>query len=140
MNQFLKETQKAIDKELEKQQSEGKKIIIQAHQSVVNKSPWNTSYFRANHFLTVNSPTDKTLLRPDEISTQRGFYNSATGDLLNGTKSAVLKLDLFKVNTIYIQNNLDYADRLEAGWSTQNSAMYGQTEVIVKRLLNQRIK
>lgn len=140
MKQFLAETNKAIEKELEKQKSEGKKIILEAHQSVINLSPIDTSYFRANHFLTVNSPTDKTLLKDSEIVKQKGFYKNVVADLVAGTQSTVLKLNLFKVNTIYIQNNLKYADFLEGGGSKQNSAMYGKTEQIVKRLLNQKIK
>lgn len=137
---FLRDTNKKIEKELEKQQSEGKKIIIEAHQSVINLSPYDTSYFKANHFLSVNRPIKKTLLKSDEVVKQKGFYESTVNDLISGTESTVLGLNLFKVNTIYIQNNLDYADRLEAGWSSQSSAMYGKTEQKIKRLLNQRIK
>ena len=142
-NQFFKETQKAIEKELEKQQSEGKKIVLEAHQLIIKFSPVSTGYFRANNFLTVNQPTPKTLLSEDEISDVKNFYSGAANELVAGVQDRVGGLNLFKTNKIFIQNNLKYADALESGHSklaTGTAAIYGRTEQIIKGRLDKKIK
>ena len=128
MNQFLKETQKQIDKELDKQKSAAKKILITAYDSIVNGSAVDTGLFRTSHIISLNK------------------FNDTVPTVKNDSQIAISRASLgaFKFNDgdfFVIQNNLAYAEALEGGSSKQQApALYGKTEVIVKRLLNQRIK
>ena len=128
MKSFLEQTNKAIAKELEKQKSEGKKIVITAYDAIVNLSPVDTSLFRTSNIITYNS-IDDTIIK--DVNNARETANKA-------------QVGGFKFNNgdvIRIINNSVYGDRLEAGHSKQApSGIFGVTEQRVKRLLNKKIK
>lgn len=128
IKQFLEQTNKAIEKELEKQESEGKKIVITAYDAIVNGSAIDTGLFRTSHIISYNKLNSEIPTNPDvgRISTSK------------------LSVGAFKFNNgdfIAIQSNLSYSEALEGGSSKQQPpALYGRTREQVKRLLNQRIK
>lgn len=127
MQQFLKETNQAIEKELQKQQSTSKKIILEAYSMITIGSAVNTGLFRTSHIISYNS-VDDTI--PENADIGRLSYNAS-------------KVTGFKFNNgdrVYIQNNLKYAEKLEQGSSQQQPAgLYLRTEETIRRLLDQRL-
>jgi hypothetical protein len=81
--------------------------------SVVKRSPVDTGRFRGNWQTTVANPATGTLERDDKgvKGSPPGpeVYSSAL-NALAGTKAG---------ETVWIVNNLPYAQRLENGWSDQ---------------------
>ena len=134
IDQFIKETNAEIKKLQDKQVSEAKNIVLLAYTKVSEPisnggfAPVNTGLFRHNNFLTVNSKTTLTTEEPHE-------------EVLEGGKENVDKCKFKHGDTLTIQNNLKYADRLEAGHSSQApSGVYGVTEQIIRRQIAKRIK
>lgn len=125
INEFIKETNKEIEKLQAKQVSEAKNIVLGAYNTLVEFSPVDKGQFRNNHFLTVNSTTQET--------TEETNLTKKTSDL-NSCK-------FNSGDSIYIQNNLKYADALEAGHSEQAPAgVYGVTERKIEKQLAKDIK
>lgn len=126
INEFMRETNAEIEKLQKKQVSEAKQIVLGAYSGVLDKSPVDTSLFKHNHIITVNSKTNKTKDESNNIN--------ENGNIINTAKFA-------HNDTLTIQNNLEYADALEAGHSSQASAgVYGVTEALVKKVISKRIK
>lgn len=127
INQFIKETNAEIAKLQAKQIKEAKQVILTAYSKVVDFSPVDTGLFRNNHFVTVNSKTDET------TENKRGTIKQS--------KEIIKRAKLMHNDTLTIQNNLKYADALEAGHSKQATAgVYGVTEELIRRHLAKRIK
>jgi hypothetical protein len=128
INEFLRETNQEIEKLQKKQVSEAKKIVLLAYSEITELSPADTGLFRHNNILTVNRSTNET---NDMALKNVGANISETMPTISGLK--------FKHNDeIYIQNNLSYADALEAGHSKQApgiSAIYGKTEDKIGQLI-----
>ena len=127
--QFLKKTNAEIKKLQEKQVKEAKDIVLFAYSEIVDRSPVDTGLFRHNHFVTNNAKTNKTKDNSDN-----------TAD----NKAIIERAKMMHNDTITIQNNLVYADALEAGHSKQAQeniphAIYGLTEEIVRKKLAKRI-
>ena len=126
IDQFIKETNAEIKKLQDKQVKEAKKIIITTYAMIVDNSPVDTGLFRANNLVTYNSKTNETVDNP------------SLKDIEN--KAIIERAKLMHGDTMTIQNNLVYADRIEAGWSTQAPAgVYGVAEAIIRRKLAKRI-
>jgi len=126
--QFIAETNREIAKLQKKQVSEAKGIVLGAYNEIIDKSPVDTALFKHNNFLTVNSTTQKTTDEPHQEVLDGGKQNIQTAKFKHG-------------DTLTIQNNLSYADALEAGHSKQASAgIYGVTEEKTRKLLNKVIK
>ena len=128
INQFMKDTEKAIKNEREKQESKAKEIIITAYDLIVNGSAVDTGLFKNSHIINYNTTNENI---PTTINPASPLINKATVGAFP-----------FKDNDfIVIQNNLKYADALEGGSSKQQPpALYGRTEQKIKSLLNQIIK
>ena len=123
IDQFLKDTNKKIAELQKKQVSYGKQVILTAYNSITELSPVDTSLFKHNHFITVNSTTEKTT---DEVDR----------NVISDSKSTISNLKFKNNDNIYIQNNLAYADALEAGHSSQAAAgVYGVTERRMEKFL-----
>ena len=126
INAFLAETNREIEKLQKKQVSEAKNIVLGAYSQILDRSPVATSLFKHNHLITVNTKTNATKDKDDNTLENQAMINKAKFN--NGM-------------TLTIQNNLAYADALEAGHSTQASAgVYGVTERLVQRVLSKRTK
>lgn len=120
IDEFIRETNKEIEKLQAKQVSEAKKIVLGAYNTLLELSPVDKGQFKNNHFLTVNSTTQET--------TEETNLTKKTSEL-NSCKFS-------NGDAIYIQNNLQYADALEAGHSKQAPAgVYGVTERKIEKQL-----
>lgn len=123
---FLKETNAEIKKLQEKQVKEAKRIVLYAYDKIDEFSPVDTGLFRHNNIVTVNTKTKETV---------KGGNTRIKNPITINTAS-------YKHNdTITIQNNLKYADALEAGHSQQApSGVYGVAEELTRKLVNKRTK
>lgn len=98
---------------------------------VVQKSPVDTGRFRGNWIVSNTAPSMQTLQKTDKSGS----------DTINKGSNKIASFDYKKHSTMYIQNNLPYANRLENGWSKQapkgmvsitlNNAMQRYKNVIV---------
>lgn len=128
INQFLKDTNKAIEKQLKKQQKVGKQIVLEAYSGVVRRSPVDSGLFKSSHIITLNKFTDEI---PKDVDRTREIKEQA---FIQGLRFS-------NGDKIVIQSNLLYSEKLESGHSKQAPAgIYAITEAQVKRFLNQRIK
>lgn len=123
IDQFLRETNREVEKLLEQQQSQGKKIVLQAYDSIINLSPVATGLFRTSNILTINTRDNQEYTRPNQQRLVAGEFLINATTLKNGDQ-------------IIIQNNLQYGPALEAGHSRQApQGIYGVTEQRIRRLL-----
>lgn len=91
-----------------------RRIGLELFNKVVMKSPVDTGRFRGNWYLSVNAPYKQTFQRFD-----MNALGSSPGDnFYNEAQSNVNRWKLAD-NSIYITNNLPYAERLEFGYSDQ---------------------
>ncbi len=134
ISEFIKETNAEIAKLQAKQVSEAKKLVLTTytlitdHVSTGGLSPADTGLFRHNNFLTVNSKTNKTTEEPHS-------------EVIEGGKENIDNCKFKHNDKLTIQNNLVYADRIEAGWSKQApNGVYGVAEEIMRKQVNKRIK
>lgn len=127
IDQFLKETKAQIEKELEKQESEGKKVVLTAYNRIVNRSPVDKGLFRSSNVITKNSRDTKE-------------YENVDESRISDSQLDISKMKFRTGDQIIIQNNSVYGARLESGYSKQAPAgIYSVTEVEVKKLLNRKI-
>lgn len=123
IDQFLRETNKQIEELQKKQVSRAKEIVLVAYTAITEASPVDTSLFKHNHFITVNNTTNKTT-------------DTVDASVIPRSESTISALKFNNNDSIYIQNNLDYADALEAGHSSQAAAgVYGVVERRMEKLL-----
>lgn len=94
---------------------------------IVQKSPVDTGRFRGNWIVSTGSPDLRTKAQTDK---------SGSASITNGANK-ISSFDFKKQSTIYIQNNLPYANRLENGWSKQ--APKGMVSITVNNA-NQKYK
>ncbi len=136
MTSFMRETEREIKKELAKQESKAKTIVLTAHDMIINASPVDTGYFRANNFLTVDKTTDLTL------ADGKDNYFAEVDKAVSEANRKIKNLKFHKISSITIQNNVVYGDKLESGHHSKQAprGVYGVTEQRIKPLLNQKIK
>lgn len=87
-----------------------KKLALEALRRVVQKSPVDTGRFRGNWMVSIGVRADGTIETVDPSG----------GTTINKGLAPISTLD--KMDVVYIQNNLPYAERLENGWSQQAPA------------------
>jgi hypothetical protein len=89
-----------------------KKVTLAAFAGVVKRSPVDTGRFRGNWNGAKETP---------DLSTVDAGQNTQQGGAITQRESANLTPALqAKIGEdVYITNNLDYAQRLENGWSAQ---------------------
>lgn len=126
IDEFTMDMNKEIKKLQEEQVSKAKQVVLGTYAQILDRSPVDTSLFKHNHIITVNSTTNETKDKSNNINKNNAQINKAKFN--NGM-------------TLTIQNNLAYADALEAGHSSQATAgVYGVTERLVQKELAKRIK
>jgi hypothetical protein len=99
-----------------------RKAVLACFQGVITRSPVDKGTFRLNWRAQVGSVDTTT----DETVTQ----NTALGAPPNGEEMANVQAAVQQAelgDTVYISNDLPYAQRLEEGWSPQNSQMMRKT-------------
>ena len=101
----------------------------------MNDSPVDTSYFKANNMLTLNSPSNKTLAEGKSDYSSEVNKTQIEGIAnLNGFTFA-------KTRSIIIQNSVVYGSRLESGYSSQApNGIFARNEEKTRRILSKRIK
>ena len=97
------------------------------------------NYGFMKNFIEKNKTTTKEV-KPPKSRSEREALSSANEGKQRSQEVSIEGASLKNGDTLRIYNNLSYADRLEAGHSTQNSGMYGTAERKVKRELAKRIK
>lgn len=110
---------KDAHKELEsKLNNIGRAVAIEVFNSVIIQSPVDTGRFRGNWQCTLNYPAQGVLLssektkKDDKGKPAKGQF-AATAHPENQAATMSLK------DTLYLTNNLPYAEPLEYGWSDQ---------------------
>ena len=100
--------QKKLEKELE---NIVKVAGINLFNGIIQLSPVQQGRFRANWQATINTPATDVLFQSVPPSEEEN---------ITSVDNVGQKLKSFKLNdTIYLTNNLPYAERLENGWSQQ---------------------
>jgi len=96
-----------------------RKIILDAYSECIQKSPVDTGRFKGNWQTAIDVIPAGTLQRMD----------ASGGAAIGEVNASVAATQLG--NTVYMANNLPYAERLEDGWSKQAPA--GMVKLTVQR-------
>jgi hypothetical protein len=123
MTTFALNLAKQIEAANDKVESIVKVTMIELFNRVIQKSPVDTGRFRANWNCSVGSP---------DLSTSQAIDPSGSGAISKATSTVVS----YTLNgqSVFLTNNLPYADRLENGWSKQ--APNGMVRLSVMEIQN----
>jgi hypothetical protein len=116
MSNFSLDFKKFADKAVKNTDQIIRKTALDLTTAMIMDAPVLSGRFRSNFFVSMESPNEATT---QSIETESGVVARAARDL-----SAPIG------NTIYIQNNLDYAMRLEYGWSNKAPAGYARVNIL----------
>ena len=105
---FSVDLSKAIEKAKGRTEIVVKKIALELFSNIIYKSPVLTGRFLANWNCSIGSP---------DLSTSQAIDPSGSGAISKATSTVVS----YTLNgqSVFLTNNLPYADRLENGWSKQ---------------------
>ena len=140
-DKFYADLNKDIEKEVKKQKSEGRKIILGAYQFIVKSSAVDLSYYKHSHTITVN----KRLSDVDTSKMTRAekTKHNQVDSKIEKEKSNITNLKFKNGDTIRIINPLDYAEFLESGATIsqqQAPSLYGRAREKARKQLNKRLK
>jgi hypothetical protein len=123
MTTFALNLAKQIEAANDKVESIVKVTMIELFNRVIQKSPVDTGRFRANWNCSIGSP---------DLSTSQAIDPSGSGAISKATSTVVS----YTLNgqSVFLTNNLPYADRLENGWSKQ--APNGMVRLSVMEIQN----
>lgn len=123
MTTFALNFAKQIKAANDKAESIVKVTMIELFNRVIQKSPVDTGRFRANWNCSIGSP---------DLSTSQAIDPSGSGAISKATSTVVS----YTLNgqSVFLTNNLPYADRLENGWSKQ--APNGMVRLSVMEIQN----
>ncbi len=123
MTTFALNLAKQIEAAKDQAELVAKKITIELFSRVIEKSPVDTGRFRANWNCSISSP---------DLSTSESTDPSGSGAISKVTSTVVS----YTLNdqSVFLTNNLPYADRLENGWSKQ--APNGMVRLSVMEIQN----
>ncbi len=123
MTTFALNLAKQIEAAKDKAELVAKKITIELFSRVIEKSPVLTGRFRANWNCSIGTPN---------LSTSESIDPSGNGAISKATSTVVS----YTLNdqSVFLTNNLPYADRLENGWSKQ--APNGMVRLSVMEIQN----
>ena len=123
MTTFALNLAKQIEVANDKVESIVKVTMIELFNRVIQKSPVDTGRFRANWNCSIGSP---------DLSTSQAIDPSGSGAISKATSTVVS----YTLNgqSVFLTNNLPYADRLENGWSKQ--APNGMVRLSVMEIQN----
>lgn len=127
-NSFKKDLEKEIKRQKEEQKQGFKAMVFFTYNNVVKLSPVDTGFFRSNNLISKTSPTSATL--------PEGVIESESQTISEG-KASIELTNVKNGTSIFIQNNLPYADRLEAGFSKKAPVgIYGIAEEKTRRAIS----
>ena len=123
MTTFALNLAKQIEAAKEHAELIAKKTMIELFNRVIQKSPVDTGRFRANWNCSIGSP---------DLSTSQEIDPSGSGAISKATSTVVS----YTLNgkSVFLTNNLPYAERLENGWSKQ--APNGMVRLSVMEIQN----
>ena len=102
-------------------------VGIEAVKRIVQKSPVDTGRFKGNWFASIASP----------VATQVTTVDPAGDETISRGQAVIAGYPEKTFPSIFIQNNLPYAERLESGYSSQApGGMVGITTVELAALWN----
>lgn len=108
MTTFALDLSKQIEKAKEQAELVAKKTMIDLFNRVIQKSPVDTGRFRANWNCSIGSP---------DLSTSQAIDPS--GSVASSRATATVVSYTLNEQSVFLTNNLPYAERLENGWSKQ---------------------
>jgi hypothetical protein len=114
----IKEFAKKVDKNID---DVGRTVAIDLFSAIVKQSPVDTGRFRNNWNASINGPDLSTIETTDKSG------EKAISGIVNTAKAFNFSAE----GTIFLSNNLPYAQRLEYGWSKQ--APSGMVRVNIAR-------
>jgi|GEM_PF-5906142 len=103
---FQAKLNKNINDKIKKRDDFVKGVIVSSYNQIVESSPVDTGFYKANHFIDINNP------------------NFRTEDDLVPNKYDLKSVNLAKTSSIFVHTSVAYAGELEEGKSKQNSKMY----------------
>lgn len=130
---FVKEFTDELDSSWVEIKNNGKEIAYEALRLVQVGSPKDKGRFQASHVLTINH-TDESEEAVDGLS--EGEYANIMNTSLQDGLDKLISHGIEDGDTIYIQNNLSYAEAIEEGHSQQApSGLYSVTMEYMRRRL-----
>jgi len=137
-NQFMKETQKEIEKLQEKQKLKAKEIILGTYNQLLDNSPARTSLYKHSHTITVNKKSPE--LDADYVASQKAKWGDKMpeGDVqskIDGEVGVATNLKFKDGDNIYIQNRLIYADNVEHNAVLAPPLNYARAERYAEKLI-----
>lgn len=115
------------------------KIVLTGHSMLVNASPVDTGRYKASHFFSANNPMKSSAKERDfEKKNESGARASIDKQEAKINRT---RFDPFVTKSYYIVNNLQYAERLEAGHSEQaRQGIYIPTGQRIEKIARQKIQ
>lgn len=107
-NEFFAEFQAELNEQQEEQKTTFREIVFTAFTTINQMSPVASGYFRANNFVSINAPSNEV---GNENNINRSNESQGQAEILNARVQ--------NGTSIFIQNNVPYAERLEMGHSQQ---------------------
>jgi len=99
-------------KEIEEQQNKDAiRIVLYAHNRVLSLSPVDTGRYRASNAISINTVTS--------WSASEGKSSGEYASIADSESNKLSGINVKKTKTIFIQNNLKYAESIENGHSKQ---------------------
>jgi len=132
INQFIKETNKAIKKEQEKQKKKAKELVVGAYALIVDGSVADTGLYKNSHFIEVNKNTTQEF--GEGLSRQQREQLAQQ----NKAKQQIPILKFENGDRIRIFNNVSYGIHLEVGvhaGQRQEKGLYRRTEQKIRNEL-----
>jgi len=131
-NQFMKETQKEIEKLQDKQKLEAKKIVLGAYNKILDESPVDKSLYKHSHEITVNK-------KGKDLSNKKVEEKIPVGEVeakISSELGTIANLKFKDGDNIYIQNRLSYSTAIENGASKQHPPLlYERTTRYAEKLI-----
>ena len=136
---FMKSLDKEIEAKIDKRDRLAKSIITNTLSNIIQSSPTDTSYWKANHFISEDSPDFRTVEGDIPSKDNPEAYESQVAKTFGDGVSKVRGIKLKNGKRIIIHNSLKYSQALEDGHSSQNSKMYWKAEQLAKDMIKRGI-
>jgi len=123
--QFAKQNAKIM---ADKKVSQVRSVVFQAYREILMGSPVDTGRFRSNWMVSAGQPSTKTV--------QGSPKKEGQPPSVDETQDAQVQIkELGNEDSIYISNNLPYAQKLENGHSQKNRGFVAAAEANLRNRL-----
>ena len=133
---FLDEVQDRVEEFSELKRNQVRAVTFQAFREIMFGSPVDTGRFRSNWMISFGTSTDLTITDENQIYRANSKDDPPDPQQINDGLTTINQLGTDKgKGTMFITNNLPYAERLESGHSAQNEGFVeAATENLRSRL------